>query len=114
MVYEALAAADELVGEGVDVEVVDLRTVSPIDFVTIRESIAKTSRLLIASQEVMAHGIGAEIAARMCTDAYWDLDAPIKRLGGPYSPVPYSPVLEECWLPDRRTIVDSVRELVRF
>jgi 2-oxoisovalerate dehydrogenase E1 component len=114
MVHEALAAGDRLAAEGISVEIVDLRTVSQIDYETIRASIAKTSRLLIASQEVKAHGIGAEIAARMCTEAYWDLDAPIARLGGAYSPVPYSPVLEQSWLPDRLAIMDSARELVRF
>jgi 2-oxoisovalerate dehydrogenase E1 component len=114
MVHEALAAAEALDAEGMYVEVVDLRTVSPIDYATIHTSIQKTSRLVIASQEVMRHGIGAEIAARMGRDGYWDLDGPIVRLGGPFSPVPYSPVLEERWLPGQQQIADAVRYLAKF
>jgi len=114
MVHEALAAAEALSVEGIDVEVVDLRTVSPIDYATVHASVQKTSRLVIASQEVMSHGIGAEIAARMGRDGYWDLDGPIVRLGGPFSPVPYSPVLEGRWLPGRQEITDAVRYLAKF
>jgi 2-oxoisovalerate dehydrogenase E1 component len=114
MVFEALAAAEILSSEGVSIEVIDLRTVAPIDFATIQASVAKTSRLLIAQQSVRRHGLGAEIAARMCVDGFWDLDAPIARLGGPFTPVPYSPTLERAWLPGSAEIVESVRQLVRF
>jgi 2-oxoisovalerate dehydrogenase E1 component len=114
MVYEALAAADLLAGDGVQVEVIDLRSVSPIDFATIHASVARTSRLVIASQEVLRHGVGAEIAAQIAHDAYWELDAPIKRLGGAFSPVPYAPRLERAWLPDQHSIVAAVRELMAF
>ena len=114
MVHEALAAAEELMAEGVDAEVIDLRTVAPIDFATIRQSVAKTSRLLIAQQAVRQHGLGAEIAARMCVDGFWDLDVPIARLGGPFTPVPYSPGLEQAWLPDRSSIAGTVRQMMLF
>jgi 2-oxoisovalerate dehydrogenase E1 component len=114
MVHEALAAAEVLAAEGIQIEVVDLRTIAPIDFDTIQQSVAKTSRLIIAQEGVLRHGIGAEIAARVGRDAYWHLDAPIERLGGPFTPVPYSPVLEEAWLPGRADIVTTARELVRF
>lgn len=114
MVHEALAAAEELMTEGVDAEVIDLRTVAPIDFATIRQSVAKTSRLLIAQQAVRQHGLGAEIAARMCVDGFWDLDVPIARLGGPFTPVPYSPGLEQVWLPGRNSIASTVRQMMLF
>lgn len=114
MVHEALAAAEILSSEGVSAEVIDLRTVSPIDFELIGQSVAKTSKLLIAQQAVQQHGLGAEIAARMCVDGFWDLDVPITRLGGPFAPVPYSPTLEKVWLPDRHSIVESVRSMMRF
>jgi len=114
MVHEALAAAADLAAEGIELEVIDLRTVAPIDFGTIQQSVAKTSRLLIAQQAVRRHGLGAEIAARMCVDAFWDLDVPIGRLGGPFSPVPYSPALERAWLPDRQSIVTTAREMMAF
>lgn len=114
MVHEALAAAEELMAEGVDAEVIDLRTVAPIDFATIRQSVAKTSRLLIAQQAVRQHGLGAEIAARMCVDGFWDLDVPIARLGGPFTPVPYSPGLEQVWLPGRNSIASTVRQMMLF
>jgi 2-oxoisovalerate dehydrogenase E1 component len=114
MVYEALAAAETLAIEGIEIEVVDLRTVSPIDYATVHASIQKTSRLVIASQEVQTLGIGAEIAARMGRDGYWDLDGPVIRIGGAFSPIPYSPVLEERWLPDRHQIIEAARYLAKF
>ena len=83
MVHEALAAAEELMAEGVDAEVIDLRTVAPIDFATIRQSVAKTSRLLIAQQAVRQHGLGAEDRRAHVRRRILDLDVPIARLGGP-------------------------------
>ena len=76
MVHEALAAADELAGEGISVEVIDLRTVAPLDMAPILESVHKTGRLLIAHEAVVPFGIGAEIAATVAREAFWDLDAP--------------------------------------
>ena len=81
MVHEALAAADMVAGEGVSVEVIDLRTVAPLDMAPILESVQKTSRLLIAHEAVVPFGIGAEIAATVAREAFWDLDAPIVRVG---------------------------------
>jgi 2-oxoisovalerate dehydrogenase E1 component len=114
MVHECLAAAEAVAAEGIDVEVVDLRTVAPIDYATIHASVARTSRLMVAQQAVTAHGLGAEIAARMAVDAYWELDAPIRRVGGAFTPVPYAPSLESAWLPDRARLADELRELARF
>jgi 2-oxoisovalerate dehydrogenase E1 component len=114
MVSECLRAADTLAGEGVSLEVIDLRTVAPIDFATIRESVAGTSRLLIAQQAVLRHGLGAEIAAQLCVDGFFDLDVPITRLGGPFTPVPYAPNLEAAWLPGHDSVVAAVRSMMRF
>jgi 2-oxoisovalerate dehydrogenase E1 component len=112
MVHEALAAADVLSEEGTSVEVIDLRTVAPLDMAPILESVHKTSRLLIAHEAVVPFGIGAEIAATVAREGFWDLDAPIERVGAVATPPPYSPDLEQAWLPDRATIADAVRRLV--
>ncbi|MDA8398978.1 MAG: dehydrogenase E1 component subunit alpha/beta [Actinomycetota bacterium] len=112
MVHEALAAADELSDLGVDTEVIDLRTVAPIDMGTVHRSVAKTSRLVVAHEAVMGHGVGAEIAAAVADQSFWNLDAPIKRVGAQQTPPPYSPDLERAWLPDRRAIVSAVLETI--
>ena len=111
MVHEALAAAESLAGEGVSVEVIDLRTVSPLDTAPILESVHKTSRLLIAHEAVVPFGIGAEIAATVAREAFWDLDAPIQRVGPVATPPPYAPELERAWLPDRDDIAEAIRRL---
>jgi 2-oxoisovalerate dehydrogenase E1 component len=108
MVHECLAAADEL---DASVEVVDLRTVAPLDTATILESVAKTSRLLIAHEAVVPFGIGAEIAAVVAREAFWDLDAPIERVGAPATPPPYAPDLEQAWLPNKDDIAAALTRL---
>jgi 2-oxoisovalerate dehydrogenase E1 component len=112
MVHEALAAADAVAGDGISVEVIDLRTVAPLDVAPILASVAKTSRLLIAHEAVVPFGIGAEIAAVVAREAFWDLDAPVERLGAAATPPPYAPALEQAWLPDRDDIAAAVRRLV--
>jgi 2-oxoisovalerate dehydrogenase E1 component len=112
MVHEAIAAAETLAGEGISVEVIDLRTVAPIDMAPILESVHKTSRLLIAHEAAVPFGIGAEIAATVAREGFWDLDAPIHRIGAEATPPPYAPQLEKAWLPDRDRITDAVRQLV--
>jgi 2-oxoisovalerate dehydrogenase E1 component len=91
--------------------VIDLRTVAPLDMDTVLESVRKTSRLLIAHEAVVPHGIGAEIAAVVAKEAFWDLDAPIERVGAAATPPPYAPELEAAWLPDRERIADALRTL---
>jgi 2-oxoisovalerate dehydrogenase E1 component len=113
MVHDALAAAARLADEGVAVEVIDLRTVAPLDTATILDSVRKTSRLLIAHEAVVPFGIGAEIAATVAREAFWDLDAPITRLGAAATPPPYAPELERAWLPGRDELADAIRRLVR-
>ena len=111
MVHEALAAAEQVAAEGISVEVIDLRTVAPLDMVPILESVAKTSRLLNAHEAVVPYGIGAEIAATVARDGFWNLDAPIERVGAAATPPPYAPDLERAWLPDRDDIADAIRRL---
>jgi 2-oxoisovalerate dehydrogenase E1 component len=113
MVHEALAAAEQLAGEGISVEVVDLRTVAPLDMAPILESVHRTNRLLIAHEAVVPFGIGAEIAATVAREGFWDLDAPIQRIGAAPTPPPYAPELERAWLPDRDDIAVAIRNLAR-
>jgi 2-oxoisovalerate dehydrogenase E1 component len=112
MLHEAIAAAELVAADGISVEVIDLRTVAPLDIVPILESVHKTSRLLIAHEAVVPFGIGAEIAATVVREGFWDLDAPIERIGAAATPPPYSPDLEKAWLPDREDIATALRRLV--
>ncbi len=111
MVHEATAAAEELSGEGISVEVVDLRTVAPLDMAPVLDSLHKTSRILIAHEAVVPFGIGAEIAATVAREGFWDLDAPIERVGASATPPPYAPELERAWLPGRQEIAAAIRRL---
>jgi 2-oxoisovalerate dehydrogenase E1 component len=113
MVHEALAAAEALAPRGISAEVLDLRTVAPLDKETILASLAKTNRLLIAHEGVTDFGIGAEIAALAVYQGFWTLDAPVMRVAPPPTPSPYAPNLERQWLPDRRTIERAAEALVR-
>lgn len=110
MVHEALAAADMLAGEGIDVEVIDLRTIVPLDLDAVIGSVRQTARLVIAHEAVMSHGVGAELAALAAHDAFWSLDAPIRRVGAPRVPPPYAPELERVWLPARGEIATAITE----
>jgi acetoin:2,6-dichlorophenolindophenol oxidoreductase subunit beta len=109
MVLEALKAADELAEEGVSVEVIDPRTLSPLDIGTIVASVRKTNRVVVAQEAVRFGGFGAEIAAQVQEEAFDHLDAPVGRVGAPFSPVPFSPVLERAWVPSAETIAAEVR-----
>jgi 2-oxoisovalerate dehydrogenase E1 component len=112
MVHETVAAAEQVAEDGISVEVIDLRTVAPLDMAPVLESVHKTSRLLIAHEAVVPFGIGAEIAAVVTREAFWDLDAPIERVGAAPTPPPYAPPLERAWLPDREDIAAAIRQLV--
>ena len=111
MVHETLAAAEHVAAEGISVEVIDLRTVAPLDVTAILDSVRKTGRLLVAHEAVVPFGIGAEIAAVVAREAFWDLDAPIQRVGAAATPPPYAPDLERAWLPDRDDIAAAIRGL---
>jgi 2-oxoisovalerate dehydrogenase E1 component len=114
MVHRTLAAAEKLQTEGIAVEVIDPRTVSPLDIDTILSSVAKTGRLLIVDEEYGPCSVASEIAARVADAGFDDLDAPIKRVNGAFAPTPYSPPLEAAVTPQvediRRAIADLVNE----
>src|SRR5262245_59526564 len=112
MVNKTLQAADTLAKEGVSVEVIDPRTVAPLDIETIARSVAKTGRLLIVDEAFAPCGIGAEIAAQLADRGFDDLDAPIRRLNGVHAPTPYSPPLEAAVVPHTDTIAQAIRDLL--
>jgi pyruvate dehydrogenase E1 component beta subunit len=113
MVHRALEAAEILGGEGIDAEVIDLRTLRPIDRETIIESVKKTGRLACVYEGVKTLGIGAEISAIIAESEAFDyLDAPILRLGGAEAPIPYNPALEKAAVPQTELIVTRVRDLL--
>jgi 2-oxoisovalerate dehydrogenase E1 component len=112
MLQEGLAAADELQGEGVSVEVIDLRSIAPLDRETVLESLSRTNRMVIAHEAVKDFGVGAELAAMAVDEGFWSLDAPVARVGAQPMPAPYAPSLERLWLPDRTTIADTLRRVV--
>ncbi len=112
MAQRALAAARQLASEGLSVEVIDPRTVSPLDTESIRQSVAKTGRLLIVDEAFAPCGIGAEIAAQMADAGFDLLDAPIRRVNGAFAPTPYSPTLEPEVIPSQAKIEAAIRELV--
>jgi 2-oxoisovalerate dehydrogenase E1 component len=111
MVHEALAAAEDVAADGISVEVIDLRTIVPLDLDPVLVSLHKTSRILIAHEAVVPFGIGAEIAATVAREGFWDLDAPVERIGAAPTPPPYAPELERAWLPGRVEIAAALRRL---
>jgi 2-oxoisovalerate dehydrogenase E1 component beta subunit len=114
MVHTALAAAETMAEDGVEVEVVDLRTLAPLDEETILASVARTSRLLALYEAPRTGGIGGEIAALVAERAFEYLDAPPMRLGSLDTPTPYSPPLESAFLPTREKVVEAVKKLVKY
>ncbi|MDI6027725.1 alpha-ketoacid dehydrogenase subunit beta [Corticibacterium sp. UT-5YL-CI-8] len=113
MVHKALDAAETLEAEGIDVEVVDLRTIRPMDTQTVIDSVKKTSRLLCVYEGVKTLGVGAEVSAAIAeSDAFDFLDAPIVRLGGAETPIPYNPELEKATVPQVPDIIKAARDLV--
>jgi acetoin:2,6-dichlorophenolindophenol oxidoreductase subunit beta len=113
MVHEALTAAERLEASGVSCEVIDPRTVQPLDTETIVESVRRTNRVLVVHEAVRFGGIGAEIASEIQESAFDHLDAPVGRLGAPFTPVPFSPALEANYVPDAARIEEAVRGLVQ-
>jgi 2-oxoisovalerate dehydrogenase E1 component beta subunit len=114
MVQQSLEAAEKLVPEGIDLEVVDLRTLQPLDMETILTSVKKTGRALVVHEAPKTGGIGGEIAARLAEEAFRFLDAPVVRVAAPHIPVPFSPALEEMYLPNADKIALKARELANF
>jgi len=112
MVQRTLEVATALAREGLSVEVIDLRSVAPLDIETILTSVHKTGRLLIVDEDYGPFGVGAEIAAQVMARAFDDLDAPVARLNGAFAPVPYSPPLEAAMQPDVARIERAIRDVL--
>ena len=112
MVHQSLEAAQTLAQEGIEAEVIDLMTITPLDQETIFKSVEKTSKLVIAHEAVKAFGIGAEISAMVCEEMVDCLDGPILRVGAPYTPVPFSP--ESFYLPKAEDVIQAVRKVLEY
>jgi pyruvate dehydrogenase E1 component beta subunit len=112
LVHESVAAAEELAAEGFEVEVVDPRTLVPLDLAAIVESVTRTHRLVVAHEAVVHGGFGAEIAAQVQAAAFDELDAPIARVGAAFAPVPFAPPLEDAYLPGRAEVAAAVRSVL--
>jgi len=112
MVHRALAAADRLQEKGISIEVVDPRTLAPLDKKTIINSLKKTGRLVIMDEEPKTESASSEIAAIMAEEAFDYLKAPINRVCAPDTPIPFSPALEKAWMPDEENLIESVTELM--
>jgi len=112
MVWTALAAADVLALEGVEVEVVDLRTLVPLDEETVEASVRKTNRVLVLHEDTRTGGLAGELAAQLADRLFYHLDAPIRRVTAPDTPSPYSPPLEKDYIPSADDVVRELRELL--
>lgn len=112
MVHKALAVAERLSKQGIDLEVIDPRTLFPLDKKTLINSVKKTGRLAIVTEDCKTGGVSAEIAAIVAEEALDYLDAPIKRVAEPDTPIPFSPPLEQFVLPDEERIIKAVKEIV--
>jgi pyruvate/2-oxoglutarate/acetoin dehydrogenase E1 component len=112
MVHKALDAAEELAKEGVSIEVIDPRTLVPLDKRTLIESVKKTGRLVLVTEETRTLATTAEVAAIVQEEAFDWLDAPIKRVNAPDTPVPFAPTLENFFIPDSKRIAQAVRDIL--
>ena len=114
MVYTADEAARQLEGDGVSVEILDLRTLVPWDKQAVLESARKTSKVLVLHEDTHTGGFGAELAATIVEEAFEDLDAPVRRITAPDTPVPFSPTLEKAFIPQVEDVVAGLRELAEY
>jgi acetoin:2,6-dichlorophenolindophenol oxidoreductase subunit beta len=112
MVGVALQAAGQLAAEGIDVEVVDLRTLTPLDTGAILTSVRKTGRLVVLHEATRTGGFAGEIAAVVMEQAFTDLKAPLRRVTGPDIPVPASPPLEKFYIPDAAKLIAAIKEII--
>lgn len=113
-VHLALSAAGSLAAEGIDAEVIDLRVLCPLDWETVADSVRRTSRCVIAHEDSPDYGVGAELAARIVGELFGDLDAPVRRVGAAFHPVPFSPPLEAATLPSADRITEAIRDVASF
>jgi 2-oxoisovalerate dehydrogenase E1 component beta subunit len=114
MVYTADEAAQQLEGEDISVEILDLRTLAPWDKDAVLKSVEKTSKVLVLHEDTVTGGFGAEIAATIAQEAFEHLDAPVKRLAAPDTPVPFAPVLEKAFIPQVEDVVAGIKELAEY
>ena len=114
LVQKSLEAARLLTKEGYEIEVIDIRTIAPLDIDLILNSVKKTNKVLVAHEDSQFQGFGAEIAAQIAEFAFENLDAPVQRLGGKDLPIGFSPVLEENTLPQNKDVLEKLRELVNY
>jgi 2-oxoisovalerate dehydrogenase E1 component len=114
LVQRSLTAAQRLAEEGIEAEILDLRTLQPYDWEAIADSVRRTSRCLVVHEEMRTFGYGAEIAARVQEELFHDLDAPVRRVGALDCHVAYAPELEEAILPQSATVEAAARDLARF
>ena len=114
MMHTSLEAADALAKEGIEAEVIDLRTLLSLDEDTILQSVKKTNKCLVVHEDTKTGGIAGELAAILCEKAFDDLDGPLMRVTALDTPVPYSPPLEEYFLPNARKVFDAAKELARY
>jgi len=114
MLHTALEAAERLAEEGIDLEILDLRTIKPLDEEAIVASVRKTSRVLVLTEEQVTGSVAGDVAARVAERAFEWLDAPVGRICCPDTPVPYSPTLEDAYLPNAETVAARARELTRY
>jgi len=114
MVWTAAEAAQQLEDDGISVEIVDLRTLVPWDKKAVLESVSKTSKVLVLHEDTHTGGFGGEIAATIAEEVFEDLDAPVKRLTAPDTPVPFSPPLEKAFIPQVDDVASALRELAEY
>jgi len=114
MVYTAVEAANQLAEEDVSVEIVDLRSIVPWDRDAVLASVRKCSKVLVLHEDTRTGGFGAEIAATIAEEAFEDLDAPVKRIAAPDTPVPFSPPLEKAFIPQVEDVAAGLRELAAY
>jgi pyruvate dehydrogenase E1 component beta subunit len=111
LVFPCLAAAEQLANEGVSVEVIDLRSLSPLDEDAILDSVSRTGRLVVVDEDTPRCGIAADVAALVAQRGFSSLRAPVQMVTPPHTPVPFSPVLEKAYLPDEDRIVEAIRQV---
>jgi 2-oxoisovalerate dehydrogenase E1 component len=114
MVHESNFAAKKLVEEGYSIEIIDLRTIAPLDVETIYKSVKKTGKAIVVHEDTMTSGFGAEIAAKISENCFEFLDGPVRRIAGADTPIPYAPNLENFVLPNRAKIYSAVKQLLNY
>jgi 2-oxoisovalerate dehydrogenase E1 component len=114
MVQRSYLAAQELAEQGIETEILDLRTLQPLDFESVAKSVKKTGRVIVAHEDTLFCGYGAEVAARIAQECFMDLDAPVRRVGAMDTPIAYAPTLEDVILPQKDTMLRAIREIAQY